>query len=141
MKESIKLAGNGSVIAFDQISVSTMLKNVTEKSEIVTADGKKVADDAFVASGMKVILKDSTGKLVDEKVIIVPGDVDCDGTVSASDARIALRKAVGLDNIKDYQESAADVDRDSKITASDAREILRASVGLTDKKDFFNKIK
>ena len=141
VKESIKLAGNGSVIAFDQISVSTMLKNVTEKSEIVTADGKKVADDAFVASGMKVILKDSTGKLVDEKVIIVPGDVDCDGTVSASDARIALRKAVGLDNIKDYQESAADVDRDSKITASDAREILRASVGLTDKKDFFNKIK
>ncbi len=141
VKETIKIAESGVIIAFDQTAVSTMLKNVTEKSEIVTADGKKVAEDALVATGMKIILKNEAGKIVDEKTIIVPGDVDCDGAVSASDARAALRVAVGLDTIKDYQESAADVDRDTKITASDAREILRASVGLTDKKDFFNKIK
>ncbi len=141
VKEKIKLAENNAVISFDQVAVSTMLANVTAKSEIVTADGKKVADDAIIATGMKIVLKDGSGKVADEKVIIVPGDVDCDGSVSASDARIALRKAVGLDTLKDYQEGAADVDRDTKITASDAREILRASVGLTDKKDFFNKAK
>ncbi|MBQ6897550.1 MAG: dockerin type I repeat-containing protein, partial [Clostridia bacterium] len=138
---NIKLIENGKLISFDKVPVSSMLANVTEKSEIVNQDGSKVAADAIAATGMKIVLKDGTGKIVDEKTIIVPGDVNCDGTISAADARSALRKAVSLDTIKDYQEYSADVNRDAKITASDAREILRASVGLTDKKEFFDKAK
>ncbi len=68
------------------------------------------------------------------KLLYVMGDVDGDGNISASDARLALRASVGLES---YDESsseykACDVDGDNKVTASDARLILRASVGLED---------
>jgi len=139
--EAVKIIESGSVITFEKISVDTFLKEITAKSEIVSQDGKTVASDADISSGMKIVLKNESGKIVDEKTIIVPGDVDCDGSISASDARAALRRSVGLDVLKDFQETAADVNHDGKITSMDAREILRASVGLVDKKDFFNGIK
>ncbi len=64
----------------------------------------------------------------------VPGDADGDGKVTASDARIALRIAVELENIAPGSEAykAANVDGDGKVTASDARLILRAAVGLEE---------
>lgn len=66
------------------------------------------------------------------------GDVDFDGAVTASDARLALRRAVELE---DYAEDSdaffvSDVDFDGKVTASDARAILRAAVGLEDPADW-----
>lgn len=58
------------------------------------------------------------------------GDVDGDGNISASDARLALRASVELDKLSTEQYLAADIDNDSSITASDARTLLRISVGL-----------
>lgn len=60
------------------------------------------------------------------------GDVDDDGDVTAADARLALRAAVGLE---DYAPQSlpfvrADYDKDGEITASDARMILRTAVAL-----------
>ncbi len=60
------------------------------------------------------------------------GDIDRDGEISASDARIALRISVGLDTPDEEQQVLADYDEDGTISASDARAILRVSVGLTD---------
>ena len=71
-------------------------------------------------------------KLPDEPPAFVPGDVDGDDKVTASDARLALRRAVELEDYapgtREYL--ACDVDHDGKVTASDARLILRAAVGL-----------
>ena len=63
-----------------------------------------------------------------------PGDVDGDGNITAADARLALRKAVGLETYKENSPafSACDVNFDGRVTADDARLILRASVGLED---------
>ena len=62
----------------------------------------------------------------------VPGDVDADGDITPSDARLALRCSVSLEKYK--KDSAAflacDVDGDGEVKASDARMILRASVSL-----------
>ncbi len=58
------------------------------------------------------------------------GDVNGDGKISASDARLALRASVGLEKLTDTQFKSADVNNDNKVTASDARTILRVSVGL-----------
>ncbi len=58
------------------------------------------------------------------------GDVDGTIGVSASDARIVLRAAVGLEALNTAQLVAADVDGVEGVSASDARLILRASVGL-----------
>lgn len=60
----------------------------------------------------------------------VTGDVNGDGKITASDARIALRVSAGLHTPTDEQRMAADVNGDGKITASDARKILRAAAGL-----------
>ena len=61
-----------------------------------------------------------------------PGDVDGNGQITAADARLALRRSVGLEtyaeNSPEY--SACDVDFDGNVSAADARLILRGSVGL-----------
>ena len=59
------------------------------------------------------------------KAPVIKGDVDGDGKVTASDARLILRASVGLETL-DLER--ADVDGDGKVTASDAREALRTSV-------------
>lgn len=59
------------------------------------------------------------------------GDIDFDGRISSSDARLALRMAVGLqDYLSVEAKKNADVDEDGNVTAADARHILRYSVGL-----------
>lgn len=60
------------------------------------------------------------------------GDVDNDGEVTAGDARLALRAAVGLENLTDDQIKRADMDKNGSVTADDARTILRISVGLEE---------
>ena len=58
------------------------------------------------------------------------GDVDSSGKVDATDARLALRAAVGLDKLSKEQIKLADVDFSGSVDATDARLILRAAVGL-----------
>ena len=62
------------------------------------------------------------------------GDVDNDTKITASDARLALRRAVDLETYapgsRDFR--ACDVDKDGSVTANDARSILRAAVELED---------
>ena len=58
------------------------------------------------------------------------GDLNRDGKITAADARLALRGAVGLEQITGDFLTIGDVNADKKITAADARKILRAAVGL-----------
>ncbi len=62
----------------------------------------------------------------------IPGDVDLSGHVDSSDARVALRAAVGLEsfNAESKEFKVLDINSDGDITADDARVILRISVGL-----------
>ena len=66
------------------------------------------------------------------------GDIDRDGKVTAADARLALRRAVDLEDYKEgsYEFLVGNVDFDDKITASDARLILRAAVALEDPEEW-----
>ncbi len=66
----------------------------------------------------------------------MPGDVDFDTKITASDARLALRRAVDLETYPEGSREfiACDVDKDGKVTANDARSILRAAVDLEDPK-------
>lgn len=58
------------------------------------------------------------------------GDCDFNGSITAADARIALRASVGLEKITSELKKAADTDKNGSVTAADARTILRMSVGL-----------
>lgn len=62
------------------------------------------------------------------------GDVNCDGTVSADDARKILRFSVCLDRPGSFlEEVLSDMDCDGSVTAADARLALRTAVGLNPK--------
>lgn len=58
------------------------------------------------------------------------GDVNGDGKVTASDARIALRVAAGLATVSLEEFMRADMNSDGEIHASEARTILRIAAGL-----------
>ena len=60
----------------------------------------------------------------------LPGDVNKDGKITATDARLALRIAAKLDTADEYTEKAADIDENGKITSADARKILRIAAKI-----------
>lgn len=60
------------------------------------------------------------------------GDLNSDGEVTAADATLALRAAVGLISLSSEQVVAADVNGDGVITAADATLLLRYAINLID---------
>lgn len=65
-------------------------------------------------------------------LLYLPCDADVDGTVTAADARYALRVSAKLEKVPTAYPftKICDMDGDSRITASDARFILRVSASL-----------
>ena len=62
--------------------------------------------------------------------LLLPGDADGDGKITAMDARTVLRVCVNMDKLTSKRASlAADIDFDGKITTEDARWVLRTAVG------------
>ena len=99
-------------------SVAAAVENmVGQQSEIVTSAGGELLLSGDLTSGVELTLL---------------GDADGDGRVTSSDARIALRCSVKLENIVNYDFLACDYDMDDSVTSADARLILRRSVGLRD---------
>ncbi len=64
--------------------------------------------------------------------VVLLGDVDMNGTVSASDARKVLRVSAQLEEAGENIFPVADADKDGRITSSDARKILRISSMLDE---------
>ena len=62
----------------------------------------------------------------------VRGDVDGDGAITSTDARLVLQYSVGKVGESDLSTDLADVDGDNTITTTDARLILQYSVGKID---------
>lgn len=60
------------------------------------------------------------------------GDVDRNGSITSSDARLTLRFATSIDIPVEEQFYLADINADKKITSSDARIILRIVAMLDD---------
>lgn len=58
------------------------------------------------------------------------GDANMDYQINSEDARLALRLAVGLDELTEDLKKLCDADGDGKITSADARIILRVAVQL-----------
>ncbi len=77
---------------------------------------------------------DRFGRIRDifECVFALPslGDIDENGVIDASDARVLLRAAVGLEKITPVLKARGDIDNDGALTSFDARTVLRAAVGI-----------
>ena len=83
-------------------------------------------DGAPIANGTKFMFNGA------EYIIIVKGDAQPDGKLTASDARAILRIAAKLDNPDDITKSAADINSDGKVTSAEARNILRFAARLAN---------
>ena len=136
--DSAKELNDGIVGATHSVTVSELLAS-SNASYIVDKDGNRVTDTKPLATGMKIILESGGERL--EKVISVLGDVNGDGDISVSDARGALRAAVGLDTLEGAYLNAARVNGADEVAVSDARSILRAAVALDTGKDWLANIK
>ena len=135
--------GDDMFIVLPGAKVSDLTSTLGAAVVITDKDGNTVSKDSVIRSGIKITLKFKNGKIADERTVVVPGDNDGDGAISANDARTALRAAVGLDNLNFWQKAASDVSEPEKnqITSSDARDILRAAVGLEKADNWFLQLK
>ena len=141
--------GSGGAHAWNIVRIGTKYYNCDATWDAGLTDfawflrGSKTFDDhapdseflsnTFTAS-YPISVKDyaDSGETPAEPDTIIPGDADADGDVTAADARLALRCAVGLENYLpgSMEFTACNVDGDDEVTAADARLILRAAVGL-----------
>lgn len=95
----------------------------------VTINGLILTVDAYTVDGNTVTEIDSFAKEKADTELIM-GDIDFDGAVSSSDARLALRYSVGLEELSPLAIRCAMVNKDDVVSSADARLILRAAVGL-----------
>lgn len=93
---------------------------------VCSADGAALGNDDAVATG--AVIKSGSSSAV--YTVIIIGDANCDGKVSAADAREVLRYSAKLSSLSDLGLLASDANGDGKINASDARTILRVSAKL-----------
>ena len=63
-----------------------------------------------------------------EEPDFTPGDVDCDGSLTVTDALMILRRAMGILQLP--TDEAADYNGDGTVDVSDALTVLRVSMGL-----------
>lgn len=73
---------------------------------------------------------EKTVEAVYSKTNFPPGDVDRNGLVTASDARLILRCSARLQSLDAEQKKLADVNSDGRVTAADARLALRIAAKL-----------
>lgn len=90
-------------------------------------DGIKIENDknGLVYNGMKFKHGD------DEYTVIVKGDTEADGKITAADARRILRISARLESPDEVTSAAADIDSNGKISAAEARAVLRYAARLS----------
>ncbi|MBQ3087663.1 MAG: leucine-rich repeat protein [Clostridia bacterium] len=120
------------LVGLSDTTAATLLAQISEGATLKKADGTAKKADEKVGTGDKLVLSDGT-----EIIISVLGDINGDGEVATSDARLVLRKAVNLETFNGAQDTAARVDGGEKVDVAHARKILRASVNLEKAEDWF----
>ncbi len=97
-----------------------------EAVTVLNADGTATLDDDRISTGMTAAAANSDVAYS----IIVPGDIDGDGIVTALDAVMILRAIIGEITLDSYAvKAAADITGDGWVRVDDSVEILRYCIG------------
>lgn len=117
-----------SIAVVDSNGVVTAISKGNVSIKVGTLDGTIVS--AFCSVNVTdESLEINPTEVPDEDVL--PGDVNFDGNVDATDALTVLKHAAKLDILKDENQLiAADVELDNNIDASDALAILKIAAKL-----------
>lgn len=113
------------------ITVSEVVEAAKAETVVVINSANQILkEDEYVPNGMWVATTHN-GFVVEKMQICVKGDVNCDGKITAADARLVLRRAAKLEQFSDnMQVYAADMNDVNGVTSYDARLILRKAAGL-----------
>lgn len=103
---------------------STGIKYSAFNALFKTAPKYSKADDERVCTGDTV----TAGN--DAYTVIILGDVDFNGKVSTSDARLVLRMAARLETANEQQLLAGDLNENGKLSTGEARTLLRYAARL-----------
>lgn len=92
----------------------------------------QLTGDTVIGSGCFLFLIKYNGETqesepIDTTCVIIRGDLNGDGAVTASDAREALRASAKLTQLLSPFFLAGDLDGDNNVTAAEARKILRVA--------------
>ncbi len=100
---------------------------------IITSKVFNWETEEMVGKLMVVLNEDGTIYSISvEEVEIKSGDVNCDGAVTAVDARIVLQYVAGLIDEYEFNTFYSDLNDDGAVTAVDARLILQKVAGLIE---------
>lgn len=132
-KGTVTIISGGAGHNFSDTNPENKLFATTNASSLptfsaISINGNMLTVDTYAVDGSDAIKIDSFAIEKAEEYAL--GDVNGDGSITAADARLALRNSVFLEELSAAAKVAADVNGDKIVTASDARLILRASVGL-----------
>lgn len=112
------------------INFAKTLKYDLPMFSAITIDGNNLAVTSYAVDGEDTIKADSFA-INKENTEIMLGDVNLDGEITASDARLALRYSVGLEeSLSAEGRVAANADLKNGVSSADARLILRTAVDL-----------
>ena len=91
----------------------------------------KVANysSVMVGTGFKLELNDNSGKIIDEIYVVIYGDLNGDGIISAADATLITNYLNGKATFNEFQTQAADVNHDGKVNKSDRTMIKDHNAG------------
>lgn len=96
--------------------------------EFYDSEGQILSSEDYIGTGCKVRLFDGN-TILEEKEIIMTGDVDGDGVITNRDATFALRYYVGKEEASKLQMIALDVNGDGYVNNRDASMLSRYLVG------------
>ncbi|MBR5767239.1 MAG: peptidoglycan DD-metalloendopeptidase family protein [Clostridia bacterium] len=98
---------------------------MSEYIEITDAAGAVIPENGAVTSGCTVVLADDEG-VAASVTVVVSGDVNGDGIIDYSDAKLALKYSNGTAEPEtEWSAAAADADGDKTLTSTDALIISR----------------
>ncbi len=107
--------------------------NVEDYFKVTNGTLDLVANSSGYKNGTGAIVnvKNSSGTVVDTYTVIIFGDVNGDGEITANDYGVVQRASLGAPLGEGIQTMAADVNADNSVTAADYGEVQRASLGAT----------
>ncbi len=117
-----KISGRTASVTIKASDIKAGEKNFSAKIMVFNSSSDEPVD---VRENISIKLSSSSSGT--QRLI---GDINLDGKITASDARLLLRYTAKLENLDSETLKYSDANRDGKITASDARLILRVSAKL-----------
>lgn len=126
-KYNITSGGNVSKITVGT-SAKTFLSGITVKNgslKLVTSDGSTVSNSTVMATGMKLQVLNASSQVYKTYTIIIYGDANGDGEITARDMLALKRHILGITTLTGNALTAADTDNDGNVTARDMLAIKR----------------